>query len=178
MNQIPIFGVEASLPHVCGGLSFREVGIFQDPHLGAAIRYEGSAGRRADAYLYNLGLSDIPNDLQSSDVQEFFQQAWEDILRVVEKTKKLDLEILKHEFLYLPEDAPDPFCILVAFTYLNYTGRQISYLTLRIDRGFINKIRYTYPDIEGSEEKQYHNFLVFLKEWTIAVQEFSNTAVD
>jgi hypothetical protein len=177
MNQIPIFGVEASLPHVCGGLSFSEVEVFQDPRLGAAIRYEGSLGIRADAYLYNLGLPDIPNDLQSSDVQDFFQQAWEDILRVAEMKKELDLEILKHEFLYLPKDATDPFCIWVAFTYLNFAGRQISHLALRIDQGFINKIRYSYPDIEGLEEKQYDSFLAFLTEWTSAVQQFPNTVV-
>jgi hypothetical protein len=87
MNKIPIFGVEASLPPVCGGLSFKEVMVFQDPRLGAAIRYEGSTDVRADAYLYNLGLSEMPNDLHSPAVEGFFQEVWENILSVAEMKK-------------------------------------------------------------------------------------------
>jgi hypothetical protein len=185
VNQIPIFRVEASLPPVCGGLLFSVVEIFQDPRLGAAIHYQSPASVRADAYLYNLGLPDIPVDLRSPDVHEWFQRAWQEILFMFENKRYLDFKPLTFQFLHVPPDAPEPFCLWAAFSYrqppgpeIFFTGRQISHLTLRTDLGFINKVRYSYPDIEEIKEAQFRDFLAFLFEWTTAVQEFSDSAVE
>jgi hypothetical protein len=44
----------------------------------------------------------------------------------------------------------------------------MSHLALRTDRGYINKVRFTYP--ESMEASAFPAFLTFLQEWTHAVQ--------
>lgn len=183
MKRIPIFGVEASLPAVCGCLRFDDVQVAEDPRLGVIIRYQGPGTAHADAYLYNLGLSNITDDLGSREVYEWFQDSWQSILWMVEHGRYLDFEFLSSQFLYMPADAAEPFCLWNAFSYcrapgpeVRFTGRNMSHLTLRTDHGFINKIRYTYPDIEEIRDAQLSAFLAFLFEWTGAVQHFYYSA--
>ncbi len=183
MNQIPIFVVEASLPPICGGLFLCDVKVLEDPRLGVAIRYQAE-NVHADTFLYDLGLPDIPMDLRSSDVHEWFQKAWQDILLVSEREHYRDFQPLAFQFLHLPPEAPEPFCLWAAFSYRSVVdpqassaGRTVSHLTLRTDLGFINKVRYSYSEDEQLKEAQFHAFLFFLLEWTAAVQEFSHSTV-
>ena len=185
MNQIPVFGVEAFLPPVCGGLYLTHTEIFEDPRLGVSVRYQGSGSMRADVYLYNLGLPDIPTDLRSPDVLEWFQGAWQDVLTVAEYKQYLEMGQPTFQYFHIPPDKPEPFCLWASFSYRQapgpevlFVGRQISHLTLRTDRGFINKVRYSYPDMEEANEVQFRSFLGFLLEWTAAVQQFSYSTID
>lgn len=181
MVGIPIFGTKGSLPKTCGGLTFSAMEIFPDPSHGAAMRYRGSSPFiHADAYLYDLGLPNIPQDLRSDEIFQFHQGACQDVFMMAEMGEYLELKTVTSQFLYLPEDALEPFCLWASFTYRNapgpdvfFTGRQKSHLALRSDRGFINKVRYTYADSEGLADILFRGFLVFLVEWTTAVQEFS-----
>lgn len=179
MSPIPVFGVESSIPRECAGLSFSAANYYDDPKLGIGIRYEGHSLIYADTYLYDLGRSHITDDLESPEVIQWFQEACHGIFRHAELGSYRNLEVVNSNFLYLPQDDCDPFCLWASFMYnwapgpgINYTGQLMSHITLRTDRGFINKVRYSYPYTEEIAEIGTKVFLHFLLEWTHAVQNF------
>jgi len=179
MNRIPIFWTEESLPPVCGGLEFRGVETYDDPNLGVGIRYQGPFSLHADVFLYDLGLSEIPQDLHSKEVIQIYQDSLDSLFAAAEAGRYLELENISTQYLHVPLDAPEPFCLWGIFTYRQakgddvlFTGKQVSHMTLRTDHGFINKVRYTYPDSEDTEYEDFEGFLLFLLEWNDAVQEF------
>ncbi len=181
MHDIPIFGKEASLPKICGGLMLAGVETFPDPGLGVKFRYQGFVSDRADVYLYDLGSPHILTDLESPDIVEQFQQAVTDVFSAAEVGCYEDLELVSSQYLHLPPDSPEPFCLWAALRFhqppgpqVFYTGPQISHLTLRSDRGYFNKVRYSYPESETSADKRFRGFLIFLVEWTSQVQSFSS----
>lgn len=170
--SIPIFGNESLIPPSIGPLSLEDIEIYPDPRLGARIRY-ASEIVRADTYLYDQGVFDIPEDLRSEVVWDLYAQAYLDVLRMAEAGMYLDLESQPPGFLHLPRDAADPFCIWAVFVYrqplgpgVEFPGRSVSHLALRTDRGYVNKVRYTYPEDEGLADKRYGGFLAFFVEWT------------
>jgi hypothetical protein len=179
IRQIPVFGVEASIPDKCGGLSFDHIELYEQPELGVSIRYESPSFVRADAYLYDLGLTNITSDLRSSEVMQWFQQACENVYRNAQTGRYLDLETITSQFLHLPPDAPDPFCLWAAFSYSpapkpgsHSIGKETSHIALRTDRGFINKVRYSYPYGEEIAEVGFYGYCAFLVDWTMAIQKF------
>ncbi len=176
---IPVFLNESSLPRVIGGLAFEGVDIYPDQRLGIKVRYGTGADLKADAFLYNHGHNDIPVNLRSEDVGNWFQEAYQNVQMAADQGLYLDLDIRASQFLHLPPDAPDPFCLWGVFAYrqapsplVSFLGTRISHLALRTDRGYINKVRFTYPEMEKDEEANFGRFLAFLVEWTFAVQEF------
>ena len=188
MNRIPVFGTEASVPLSCGGLVFDFIREFKDPGLGVAFRYVGPDRIYADAYLYDFTLPSISQDIRSKGVRQEFQDAYASILVAVERGDYHCFETHKSEFLHIPDDDPEPFCLWSAFSYYIYseysksdedfTKRRTSHLTLRTDRGFINKVRYTYPSYKDMTEQTefagFAGFIAFLLEWTKTVRNFSS----
>jgi hypothetical protein len=179
INQIPVFGVETSIPPTCGGLSYDHIEYYEESKLGVRIRYHGPSFIRADAYLYDLGIPNITDDFTSSEVMQCYQEACQNVFKAAEMGIYLDLESVNSQFLYLPQDAPDPFCLWAIFTFnqppgpdVLFTGKQMSHIALRTDRGFINKVRYSYPFSEEMVEVKLNGFLTFWVEWTVAVQKF------
>jgi hypothetical protein len=174
VKAIPVFGSESQLPASVGGLAFVHVEYFADPRLGVSIRYGKPTTAKADAYLYDLGLSDIPSDLGLQQVVEWFQHSCQDVMLAAERGLYLDFEVLASRYLHIPPGAPDPFCLWASFAYRQisgpgvFTGRRVSNLALRTDRGHINKVRYTYPEDAG--EHGFAGFLGFVVEWTYLVQ--------
>jgi hypothetical protein len=90
-----------------------------------------------------------------------------------------DLIVRASQYLHLPPTAPDPFCLWAVFSYRQapgpgviFLGKCVSHLALRIDRGYINKVRFTYPEEQQEEKADFERFLAFLTEWTVRVQEF------
>lgn len=179
MRAIPLFGDESQLPAIIGGLAFEHVEYYPDPRLGVGIRYGTPTTAKVDAYLYDFGRADIPDDLRSPQVVEWFQEACQGVLVAAERGLYRDFEVLASQYLHLPPDAPDPFCLLASFAYrqvpgpdipeVTFAGRRVSNLALRTDRGYINKVRYTYPEDAG--EAGFAGFLAFVAEWTEAVQQ-------
>lgn len=180
MNKIPIFGTEKALPKVCGICEFVGVETYDDPGLGYSIRYKGPLSLHADVYLYDLGLSTVPQDLHSKELIEIYQDSCDSILVTAESCRYLEIETIRSQYLHIPQDEPEPFCLWGIFTYRQapvpdvfFTGKQKSHLTLRTDHGFINKIRYTYPDYEETEDDSFKSFLFFILEWNAAIQQFT-----
>ena len=177
--RIPIFGTEASVPSVCGGLELIDIKVYPESRLGVSMRYQNSSSIRADTYLYNFGLPSIPEDLRSPEVIQFYQGACQDVYATAKMGQYLELQTLTSQYLHIPPDAPEPFCLWAAFTYRQapgpkvfYTGFQTSHLALRIDHGLINKVRYSSPEKEGMDKAGFKGFLMFLMDWTRAVQEY------
>ncbi|MBY0228865.1 MAG: hypothetical protein K2W96_06285 [Gemmataceae bacterium] len=178
MADFPVFGDRSALPRRLAGLELHGVEVYDDPRAGASVRYHGPHGLKADAYLYDLGLPSIPADLRSPEVMEWFQEACRGVFLYRDRGLYHDLEVRDSRFLHLPTDAPEPFCLHACFAYrqepgegVAHEGMRVSHLALRIDRGFINKVRFTYPDDADFARVAAEAFLVFLLGWAKAVQE-------
>ena len=85
------------------------------------------------------------------------------------------------EYLNLPEVGPEPHFLFATFCYrqaggpdTQFTGPRVSHLALRIDRGLIDKVRYTYLQGPGDEES-YQDCLRFLRDWLAAVTSSGRT---
>jgi len=184
MRNIPVFGVEAAIPPTCGGLSFCGMEFYGESDHDASFRYTGPGFIRADAYLIKEDGEDITGDLQSPVVIQLFQNACEALFMAAEAGIYLDLETLVSREICLPHEPATPFCLWGAFAYRQapgpdviFTERQISHLSMRIDRGYINKVRYTYPDGEMMAKEGCAFFMAFIEEWTAAIRSCGTQAV-
>lgn len=175
MKPIPLFEQEQSLPQQVGLLLYQEVIIFDDERLGVQIRYGLPTGVKADIYLYDLGLTDIPSDIEAPIVQEYFKGACGDVFAAAKRGILLDLEIKTSQYLYLPRNTPKPMYLWASFSYRQapgpstaFEGMRCSHLALRTDKGYINKVRYTYPDV--GDENDSLGLIAFLMDWHNVVQ--------
>ena len=187
VQAIPLFGSRENLPSVLAGLALESADPYPDPNLGAIIRYGIPPVVKADAYLYDLGMPSISDDLRSPQVIEFFRESLHSVSAAADQGLYLDFEMLGSGYLRIPEDALEPFCLCASFAYrqnsqapvpptgipgkggvINDVGRVASHMALRTDRGYINKVRFNYPESLG--ERGFGGFLRFLTEWTHLVQ--------
>lgn len=185
-NAIPVFGTEDRLPSRIAGLGIESVDQYPDPRLGVMIRYGMPPLIKADTYLYDMGLNDIPDDLRSPLVVQLFEESLRGVTMAAEQGIYRDFEILGSGYLNLPPESPEPFCLGASFAYsqnpeapiplvfpnkegtINDVGRIVSHLALRTDRGYINKVRYNYPEEAG--QAGFAGFLAFFMQWTQSVQ--------
>jgi hypothetical protein len=174
MNKFPIFNEERFVPRHVGSLQFQDVIRFDQESLGVQIRYDSPDGVKADVYLYDLGLTDISSDIQSPRVDDFFQQAAGSVLLAAEHGLLLDFEIKDSRYLVLPVTDPEPTYLSAVFYYRqapgphnHYDGMRYSHLAVRTDGGYVNKVRYTYPETVGDAQE---DVILFLTEWYIAVR--------
>ena len=181
MDLIPIFGVKESLPLKCVALSLKYVEVYPDIRHGVKIRYQISEQVRADAYLYDLGYSNISSDIHSSEVAEYYESACHDVFRAAEMGILLDLKMLSSQYFYIEAKEPKPLYLWASFTFshpdkkgLVSTEKEMSHLALRTDRGFINKVRFSYPFSEDMEldEAGFFLFRLFVVHWASMVREF------
>ena len=185
-TAIPIFGTEDQLPSQIAGLGIEGVERYPDPKLGVMVRYGLPPLVKADAYLYDMGLTDIPEDLNSPLVVKLFEESLMGVTMAAEQGVYLDFEVLGSGYLNLSPDSDEPFCLGASFAYrqnpaapipvvfpgkggvVNEVGRVVSHLALRTDRGYINKVRFNHPEAAG--ESGFAGFVGFTVEWTQAVQ--------
>ena len=177
MNSIPIFAVEDNLPRHVGHLVLGDVRIYPEKAYGIRIRYVDAGGTKADIYLYDLNISTLPQDIRSPEMLQLFQMAYSDVMVAVQRGMYKNLEVMTSEYLHLPESAPEPTWMWSAFRYSQQedtnvasTLDRVSHLALRTDRGFINKVRYTY--LGHLEEQEFSRFLEFLIAWHRIVGSF------
>jgi len=67
------------LPKQIGGLPYKTAKKFDDPALGVALIYQGQ-GTALNIYIYNGGLRDIPNEIDTVVALQQFEQAKGDVL--------------------------------------------------------------------------------------------------
>lgn len=177
VDSIPVFGDELRLPLRLAGLEYEDLDVYPNRQLGVRIRYSNDWEVKADAYLYDLGLVSIPEDLQAPEVVEWFREAHANVIRHGQMGHYLDLQTRASQYLHIPRDAPEPLCLWAAYQYREEPDPQrrsqrskVSHLALRTDRGYINKVRFTYP--ESVEKEGFASFLEFVQAWTNAVQMY------
>ena len=204
--DIPIFVNIEALPPRVGILWLEGVATYEDPSAGVCFRYrypenndskpnndfddleiiaERMGGPKishrlikADAYLYNLGLSEIPKDITSEAMVEIFHYACSDIAAVVEQGHYSLFEVMKTAMLSVPPSAPEPMWLWAAMRYRQVNQPphfeddqdRVSHLAVRSDGMFINKVRYTYP-ASIPANLAYADFLLFLFEWQYSVKQ-------
>jgi len=173
MNGIPLFQIEDAVPTELGKLAYAGHELYEDSRLGVRLRYERGI-TKADVYLYDLGLQSIPSDIRSDSVMEFFQQSCAEILSLADRGMYLDIETRASQYLHLPDHAPDPMYLWAAFYYrqtphpfVANEGFRFSHILLRTDGGFINKVRYTYP--ENAIATSSEDMVSFLLDWHDAI---------
>jgi hypothetical protein len=169
MNTVPIFQTEENLPSQLGELNYAGSEVYDDPRLGAKIRYEFGI-TKADLYLYDLGMAEIPADIDDPLVTEVYRQSCGEVLTLAEAGLYLDFELRKSEYLNLGMEGFKPSFLWAAFRYRQAPGQftvseefRYSHIFLRTNGGYFNKVRYTYPESEAanSSERMIH----FLIEW-------------
>lgn len=184
-DSIPIFGTDDRIPAHIAGLECEGFERYPDPKLGVMIRYGIAPWVKADAYLYDMGLTDISDDLESAQVVGLFEESLQGVVMAAEQGIYRDLEILRTGYLTVPPGAAAPLCLCASFTYrqnagaavpavfkdmdpvVQDVGRLVSHLALRTDRGYINKVRFNYPEDAG--DRGFAGFVNFLVDWTQAV---------
>jgi hypothetical protein len=182
MKTIPIFVDKYNLPKHIDHLVLDDIEIYEQKVLGVKIRYHADnssyGGAKADIYLYDAGRSPLPQNIRSPDMLKLFQAAYSEIRVAAQLDIYENLEEMNAEFLHLPENAPEPMWLWAAFRYrqppgrgsVTYTLDRVSHLALRTDRGYVNKVRYTYPGY--IEEQEFSHYLQFLFEWQQIVGSF------
>lgn len=203
MSVLPVFGNRGQVPASIGGLNLIDVVQYENPGMGAAFKYGFPPILTADAYLYNNGITNIPDDLRSRFFADSFRQQHQGILMMENVGTIRDVEVLQSSVLAHPNDRNTPLCFWSSFAYrhiqrevryredagvardgkgnISDVGRVISHLTMRPDRGYFNKVRFTY--VERASDPAYfgvtakdvpdpalHWFLKFVSQWTYAVQ--------
>lgn len=174
MTSVPVFGEIARIPETIAGLKLVDVRHYQQPSLGMTMKYGFPPILFADAYLYNNGIPNIPDDLRSPVISDSFRQQHQGILMMETVGALRDVEVLQSSILAHPFDRNVPLCYWSTFAYrhverrMSYRdmgidkdgdgvmsdhGRLISHLTLRGDRGHFNKVRFTY--IENMSDPAY-----------------------
>ena len=183
VDSIPVFGDELHLPHHLAGLDYEDLDVYPDQQLGVRCRYGNDWGVKADAYLYDLGLASIPEDLHAEEVLDWFRQACSSVYHMAQEGHYLDLQVRPSQYLHIPQDAPEPLCLWASFQYredpdpqMAFEGPRVSHLALRTDRGYINKVRFTYP--ASVEDEGFAAFLEFLQAWTSAIQTYQPAPSD
>jgi hypothetical protein len=180
MRPLPLFGTEANLPRQLCRLIYEGLEVLPDPRLGIVVRYAAPpAVIKADCSLYDLGLADLPADLDSPRVVELFRRACSNVLDAADRGWYHDLQLRSSQHLHLPADDPETAFLFASFSYRQaggpdtlHAGTRISHLALRVDHGLINQVRYTY--LQGPHDEQsYHDCLLFLHDWLRAVRAVS-----
>ncbi len=202
MSSIPVFGTIGQVPASIAGLKLVDVLQYENPDMGTLFKYGFPPTLTADAYLYNNGFADIPADLRSPFLANSFREQHQGILMMGNMGTIRDVDVLRSAVLAHPGDQNIPLCYWSTFAYRHIeremrfsevgvaregdgvvpdVGRLISHLTLRSDRGFFNKVRFTY--VERASDPAYFGvtaedlpdpaldwFLRFVADWTYAVQ--------
>jgi hypothetical protein len=169
MKTLPIFHTEESLPSQLGELSYAGCEVYDDPRLGAKIRYEFGI-TKADLYLYDLGMASIPTEIDDPLLTEAYRQSCREVMTLADAGMYLDCELCKSEYLNLGMEGTKPSFLWAAFRYRQAPGQftsteelRYSHIFLRTDGGFFNKVRYTYPESEAANSSE--RMISFLIEW-------------
>lgn len=155
MKSIPLFGTEENVPAKVGALQHNRTETFDDPDLGVALRYLSPDGTTGDVFIYNLGIKGIPDEVRSPEVEEFFQRECAQMKLLAENGTYRDFQFLLADIMPFPDNQSQAMYHVAGFRYRREGSAHTlfdSHLALRTERGFIIKVRYTYPHCTGQEE--------------------------
>ncbi len=128
---------------------------------------------KADTYVYNpFSSSHVPED--PSDAEAAFNAALAEPVAIAQSGAYEDFAITRIASLGLPEIARRWHWAAMRYRQAkgprtSYGDLRVSHLAVRLDAGYVTKIRYTYPS-RYSPQLGYSGFLMFLLEWHRAVE--------
>lgn len=133
---------------------------------------------KADVYLYDLGRTRLPSDLQSDECRQLFYEAIDEVFFVAEQGQYEQLELLSIQTLPVGEAAPEWLWAVLRYRQaprdgVRHTRDRVSHIALRVACGYIHKVRYTYP-ADFKLEAAYSTLLDFLQDWQAAVAQVTN----
>jgi hypothetical protein len=167
---LPVFGIPENVPFVLGSLELTDILPFEDRRLGVQFSYRGVDADNATTYLYDLGDSGIPADIEDSRVLVHFDQIRHDVLSSQSAAGYTVVDDLDTEAGQLIRIRGGPTWWWTAFRirYPDSDDLFFSFAFLRTDRGYFNKVRYTYAKSDHARANE--RMLRFLGEWTVAVK--------
>ena len=179
MSTIPIFGTTDRLPRHVGGLVLTDLEQYDDALAGVRLQYRtraptppdnpgGAELTKADSYLYSPQM--IVRDMNAEDVdlEDQFGAALAQIVEAGKLGYYADVEIVSMEELLIQGGGAPNQWMSAEIRYRQrttlYRGDRWSHLAVRLDDGYVNKVRYTYPT--GSSPRAGESgFARFLAEW-------------
>lgn len=179
MSTVPVFGSADHVPVKLGELDLIGVDHSPNPAHGVMFSYRHAAAAfKATTYIYDMGLSDIPDDLESPEVIGLFKHSM-DAVRLSEQQGLIrDLKLVRSGLLKSFDRSESASYWHAEFRYLSaHEVWSTSHMALRIDRGYINKIRYSYPDPAANPDLPqdaadvfFYGFRLFCEQWIHSVQ--------
>lgn len=143
-------------PERLGAFRFVTIHEYPDPRYGVAVRYVGPG--RADFYLYDAGLSDIPAGIESDLLRHEFAQAERDMAtrlatELSDVAKAIDIEpVATHDGQTINLRA-----VLYTATAVAQTGTRwpiASWLAMTGYRGKLWKLRFTEREADPARSQQ------------------------
>jgi hypothetical protein len=195
--QVPLFQDPAQVPLRLGTLLRVDLENHEDRSIGMCASYRFSndedaypeefaflmdrsrKGRplaaliKADTYVYNpFSSSHAPKD--PIDAEAAFNAALAEPVAIAQSGAYEDFAITRVAPLEIPEIARRWHWAAMRYRQTegpdtSYGGLRVSHLAVRLDAGYVTKVRYTYPS-RYSPQLGYSGFLMFLLEWHRAVE--------
>jgi hypothetical protein len=172
-NSFPIFGEPNRLPRQIGSFQLASSGFAPKKEFGVNVCYiHESDGYKVDVYIYDLGLPELPRDLESSQMDELFRFTCGEVITAAQLGLYSDLEFMTSGLIPNFKTEEKAAWLWAAFRYKQKGGggaRAIqddlySHLALWTRFDFIHKVRCTYnPDLVAGNP--FGEFVAFLHEW-------------
>lgn len=138
-----------------------EVTKYPTPELGYSVNYDSEEAVRVTIYVYNLGMTNISNDINNSVVKNEIGRAKGDIKAVAKMGYYQDVKELKNDTITLAGQTGKMKALHTVFNYSVKGKPLISEIYLLGHKNNFIKIRATYPKVEvEAENKALADFLV------------------
>lgn len=142
-------------PSTLGAMQIVSIANYEekDPGLGTGLRYDDRESVKADVYIYNLGLKEIPAGTESPEMIRHLQQC-ENEIRAMEKLGRYQsVQEISRETVPLGGEASAPRARWVFYSFKQDGVERLSHIYLTSYRNHFFKIRCTYPKADESHAK-------------------------
>lgn len=174
-NLIETFSNQKNIPEKIGDYNF---GFIKDCEDGALqLRYEGDENGFFTITIYNSGL-DVPDNLEDSIMLSEFEICINVIYDMETEKRYQNVKLLVNEPFCFENDK-EPKFLNAVFNYDNYyedgeCENELSFLFLRSDNGFFNKVRFS-VNTENASDEVLEKMEAFLIDWLNYVSAIGDT---
>lgn len=141
-----------------------EITRYPIPELGYSINYDSEDAGRVTIYVYNMGLKEIPSDVNNTMLKNEIARVKNEVKTVGNMGYYTNLKEVKDETITLGGNAGKIKALRTVFSY-NLQGKPVvSEAYILGHKNHFIKIRATYPNVEGeTENKALADLLVQLE---------------
>ena len=152
-----------TFPRLMGGLRRGEVTDYEKKQkgLGIGIRYYDAENQiKADVYIYNLGLTAIPDGIESRELVGVFEQARREVHDMEKSGSYQSVKKLSEDVASFGHFASAPRALRAYFSFTQDGTDRFSHIYLTAYKNLFLKIRFTYPkEQKANSEKFLAEFL-------------------